>query len=225
MRKDCSSRRSGIPTPVLYLEPQRLYRSIRGLVPIGDYTVPLGSSRMVREGKDVVLIAWSAAVHLCLAAADQLALERVPLVMLLINKRLLPDSSAWSHSSPTRSTCSRLPTRCAPGAGTSPAGIWIPASQPAPHGHRREPGAGRTSPRRPGGRRRGKWRANVIQACATADWRRHDERRHYELGASASSIASAPSSVAKRISRIRPPVHPPASARALIARRRKARMI
>jgi pyruvate dehydrogenase E1 component beta subunit len=65
------------PDPVLYLEPQRLYRSIRGPVPAGDHTVPFGSSRLVREGKDVVLIAWSAAVHLCLAAADQLAEEGV----------------------------------------------------------------------------------------------------------------------------------------------------
>jgi pyruvate dehydrogenase E1 component beta subunit len=65
------------PDPVLYLEPQRLYRSIRGPVPAGDHTVPFGSSRLVREGKDVVLIGWSAAVHLCLAAADQLAEEGV----------------------------------------------------------------------------------------------------------------------------------------------------
>ena len=65
------------PDPVLYLEPQRLYRKIRGPVPAGDHTVPFGSSRLVREGKDVVLIAWSAAVHLCLAAADQLAEEGV----------------------------------------------------------------------------------------------------------------------------------------------------
>jgi pyruvate dehydrogenase E1 component beta subunit len=65
------------PDPVLYLEPQRLYRSIRGPVPAGDHTVPFGQSRLVREGTDVVLIAWSAAVHLCLAAADQLAQEGV----------------------------------------------------------------------------------------------------------------------------------------------------
>jgi len=65
------------PDPVLYLEPQRLYRLIRGPVPQGDHTVAFGSSRIVREGKDVVLIAWSAAVHLCLAAAYQLAKEGV----------------------------------------------------------------------------------------------------------------------------------------------------
>src|SRR6202158_302976 len=65
------------PDPVLYLEPQRLYRSIRGPVPPGDQTVPFGSSRLVREGKDVLLVAWSAAVHLCLAAADELAKDGI----------------------------------------------------------------------------------------------------------------------------------------------------
>src|SRR5712692_1610614 len=65
------------PDPVLYLEPQRLYRSIRGPVPLGDHTVSFGSSRLVREGKDVLLVAWSAAVHLCMGAADQLAAEGI----------------------------------------------------------------------------------------------------------------------------------------------------
>jgi len=70
------------PDPVLYLEPQRLYRSVRGPVPAGDYTVPFGSSRMVREGKDVLLVAWSAAVHLCLAAAAELAKDGVEAAVL-----------------------------------------------------------------------------------------------------------------------------------------------
>jgi len=70
------------PDPVLYLEPQRLYRSVRGTVPAGDHTVPFGRSRMVREGKDVVLIAWSAAVHLCLEAAGQLAKDGVSAAVL-----------------------------------------------------------------------------------------------------------------------------------------------
>src|SRR6266851_992094 len=70
------------PDPVLYLEPQRLYRSIRGPVPPGDHTVSFGSSRLVREGNDVLLVAWSAAVHLCLAAADQLAQDGIAAAVL-----------------------------------------------------------------------------------------------------------------------------------------------
>jgi pyruvate dehydrogenase E1 component beta subunit len=70
------------PDPVLFLEPQRLYRSIRGPVPTGDYTVPFGISRLVRKGSDLLFVAWSAAVHLCLQAADQLAQQGVSAAVL-----------------------------------------------------------------------------------------------------------------------------------------------
>lgn len=61
--------------PVLFLEPQRLYRACRGDVPAGDHTVPFGRSRLVRSGTDLTLVAWSAAVHQCLAAAAELERE------------------------------------------------------------------------------------------------------------------------------------------------------
>jgi pyruvate dehydrogenase E1 component beta subunit len=61
------------PDPVLFVEPQRLYRTIRGPVSAdGVGVLPFGRARLVREGTDVTLIAWSAAVHLCLAAAAEL---------------------------------------------------------------------------------------------------------------------------------------------------------
>jgi pyruvate dehydrogenase E1 component beta subunit len=63
------------PDPVLFLEPQRLYRKGREEVPEGDVTVPFGRARVAREGGDVTLIAWSAAVELCERAADDLAAE------------------------------------------------------------------------------------------------------------------------------------------------------
>jgi pyruvate dehydrogenase E1 component beta subunit len=65
------------PDPVLFLEPQRLYRRGREEVPEGDHTVPFGKARLAREGSDVTLIAWSAAVELCLRAADDLAAQGV----------------------------------------------------------------------------------------------------------------------------------------------------
>ena len=65
------------PDPVLFLEPQRLYRKGRSDVPDGDYTVPFGKARSVREGADVTLVAWSAAVELCERAADRLGEEGV----------------------------------------------------------------------------------------------------------------------------------------------------
>jgi pyruvate dehydrogenase E1 component beta subunit len=70
------------PDPVLFLEPQRLYRSIREDVPEGDYTVPFGSARSAREGTDIVLIAWSAAVEVCLRAATALEADGISAAVL-----------------------------------------------------------------------------------------------------------------------------------------------
>jgi pyruvate dehydrogenase E1 component beta subunit len=60
------------PDPVVVVEPQRLYRSVRGPLRLGGEALPFGCSRLVRSGTDLTLIAWSAAVHLCLAASDRL---------------------------------------------------------------------------------------------------------------------------------------------------------
>jgi pyruvate dehydrogenase E1 component beta subunit len=65
------------PDPVLYCEPDRLYRLRKMEVPDDDYTVPFGKAAVVREGDDITLVAWSAAVELCLRAADELAREGI----------------------------------------------------------------------------------------------------------------------------------------------------
>lgn len=61
--------------PVVFLEPKRLYRSVKGEVPEGDYTVELGRARIVRPGKNVTLLCWGAMVPVC-AKAAQLCLPR-----------------------------------------------------------------------------------------------------------------------------------------------------
>jgi len=65
------------PDPVLYCEPDRLYRLGRMEVPDAAYTVPFGKAAIVREGDDVTLVAWSAAVESCLMAAERLADEGI----------------------------------------------------------------------------------------------------------------------------------------------------
>lgn len=70
------------PDPVLFCEPDRLYRHGRAEVPDGDYTVPFGEAAVVREGEDVTLVAWSAAVELCKRAANQLAGEGIEATVL-----------------------------------------------------------------------------------------------------------------------------------------------
>lgn len=63
------------PDPVMFLEPMRLYRVCKGEVPEGDHVTPFGQAVLRREGTDLTLIAWSAAVHECLQVADQLAAD------------------------------------------------------------------------------------------------------------------------------------------------------
>ncbi len=61
------------PDPVLFLEPKALYRSVKGEVPEGSYTVDLSTLRHAREGDDVVVFCYGAMVPLCLAAAEKAA--------------------------------------------------------------------------------------------------------------------------------------------------------
>ena len=44
--------------PVVFFEHKRSYRLVRGEVPDGDVTVPIGKARMVREGKDLSIFAY-----------------------------------------------------------------------------------------------------------------------------------------------------------------------
>lgn len=65
------------PDPVLFCEPLRGYRLVKGEVPDGDYTIPFGQSRIAREGTDVTIVAWSAAVQLAEKAAELLESEGI----------------------------------------------------------------------------------------------------------------------------------------------------
>jgi pyruvate dehydrogenase E1 component beta subunit len=62
--------------PVLFIEHATLYQ-VRGEVPEGDYTVPIGKSKIQRPGKDVTLITYSKMLELSTKAAEQLALEGI----------------------------------------------------------------------------------------------------------------------------------------------------
>jgi 2-oxoisovalerate dehydrogenase E1 component beta subunit len=57
--------------PVMFLEPKKIYRAVKGEVPDGDFTVPLGKARVANEGSDITLIGWGAMTHVCLDAAKQ----------------------------------------------------------------------------------------------------------------------------------------------------------
>jgi pyruvate dehydrogenase E1 component beta subunit len=56
--------------PIMFLEPKRLYRSVKGEVPDGSYTVEIGKANVAREGNDVTLLCWGAMVPVCIKAAE-----------------------------------------------------------------------------------------------------------------------------------------------------------
>jgi 2-oxoisovalerate dehydrogenase E1 component beta subunit len=65
------------PDPVLFFEHKKLYRSIKGEVPEGEYTVPIGKAAVCREGDDVTVITYGLGVHLALEAAEMLEQEGI----------------------------------------------------------------------------------------------------------------------------------------------------
>ena len=63
------------PNPVLFLEHKFLYRSLKGRVPEGYFTTPLGQARIARPGEDLTIVTYGVAVHWALDAAKTLAAE------------------------------------------------------------------------------------------------------------------------------------------------------
>jgi 2-oxoisovalerate dehydrogenase E1 component beta subunit len=63
--------------PVLFLEHKKLYRSVRGDVPAGDYTVPIGRAVIRRPGRRLTLAAYGLMVHYALEAAEKVAEEGI----------------------------------------------------------------------------------------------------------------------------------------------------
>lgn len=51
------------PNPVLFFEHKQLYRSVYQDVPTDYYTIPLGKATLLKEGNDVTIISFGAAVH------------------------------------------------------------------------------------------------------------------------------------------------------------------
>lgn len=58
--------------PVVHMENKNLW-GLTGPVPDGDHVVPLGVASVVRPGRDLTLVTWSATLHDALAAADDVA--------------------------------------------------------------------------------------------------------------------------------------------------------
>jgi 2-oxoisovalerate dehydrogenase E1 component beta subunit len=61
--------------PVCFLEHKGLYRRVRGEVPEGDYSVPIGVARIAREGTEATVIAYGSTVALALDAVEELGAD------------------------------------------------------------------------------------------------------------------------------------------------------
>ncbi len=63
--------------PVLFLEHKRTYRLIKGEVPEGDFSVPIGKADVARVGTDLSVITYGLMRHYAVEAAEKLATEGV----------------------------------------------------------------------------------------------------------------------------------------------------
>jgi pyruvate dehydrogenase E1 component beta subunit len=62
--------------PILYIENATTYQ-LKGEVPDGDFTTPIGESKLIRPGKDVTIVTYSKMVDYCQRAAEQLAKDHI----------------------------------------------------------------------------------------------------------------------------------------------------
>ena len=60
------------PDPVLFLEHKKTYRSVKGEVPEGQYTIPIGKADIKKPGTHATVVSYGYNVHQALDAAQRL---------------------------------------------------------------------------------------------------------------------------------------------------------
>lgn len=86
------------PDPVLFLEPLRGYRLVRGPVPEADQVEEIGRARIARVGRDCTVVAWSASVQLALQAAEDAERQGVDVEVLDLRTLVPLDVEALASS-------------------------------------------------------------------------------------------------------------------------------
>jgi 2-oxoisovalerate dehydrogenase E1 component beta subunit len=81
------------PDPVVFFEHKQLYRSVRGDVPDGTYTVPIGQAAIVRQGTDISLFTYGLMAHYSLRAADEVVRDGISVEVIDL-RTLYPLDSA-----------------------------------------------------------------------------------------------------------------------------------
>jgi 2-oxoisovalerate dehydrogenase E1 component beta subunit len=83
------------PNPVMFFEPKKGYRLIKGEVPEGDdYTVPIGPANVSRQGEDLSVFAYGIMHYYCLQAAEMAAREGVNVEVVDLRTLLPVDKAA-----------------------------------------------------------------------------------------------------------------------------------
>lgn len=77
------------PDPVMFLEPKKIYRTVRGEVPDEDYAVPIGKANVARDGEDVTVFAYGAMLHVAMEAAELASAKRINVEVIDL-RTLLP---------------------------------------------------------------------------------------------------------------------------------------
>jgi pyruvate dehydrogenase E1 component beta subunit len=76
--------------PVMFLEPKRIYRTVKEEVPSEEeFAIPFGKAKVLQEGTHVTLVSWGAIVHTCKAAVELATKENIS-VELIDMRTLMP---------------------------------------------------------------------------------------------------------------------------------------
>lgn len=86
------------PDPVIFMEPKKIYRSLKEEVPEDEYVIPLGEARIALEGTDITLITWGAMLQPTLQAAAMMEKNGTSAEVLDLRTLAPLDTDAMIHS-------------------------------------------------------------------------------------------------------------------------------
>jgi 2-oxoisovalerate dehydrogenase E1 component beta subunit len=62
---------------VVFLEHKKTYRLVRGELPEGEYTIPIGKADVKRAGEHITIVSYGLMLHYCLEAAEAVSGEGI----------------------------------------------------------------------------------------------------------------------------------------------------
>ena len=94
------------PDPVLFLEHKKTYRLIKGEVPDGHYTIPIGKADVKKTGTQLTVVSYGLYVHWALEAANALEQEGLSVEVIDLRSIRPMDRTAILESVRRRANCS-----------------------------------------------------------------------------------------------------------------------